>query len=123
MRTCPRCKTNKELSEFYNRRNKKGNSVYCKKCTTNQTIERQRAFKEKAVIYKGGKCQKCGYNKCNSALEFHHINPSEKDFQISKLKLTSWCLKIERELDKCTLLCSNCHKEEHFKTSSLGANG
>lgn len=115
MRTCPRCKTSKELYEFYNRRNKEGNSVYCKKCTTNQTIERQRALKERAVIYKGGKCQQCGYNKCNSALEFHHVNPSEKDFQISKLKLTSWCLKIERELDKCTLLCSNCHKEEHSK--------
>ena len=123
MRNCPRCKQNKELNEFYNRRNKIGNSVYCKKCTTNQTIERQKALKKNAVKYKGGKCQNCGYNKCNSALEFHHVNPNEKDFSLSNVKLTSWSIKIKQELDKCILLCSNCHREEHVKISSLGANG
>jgi hypothetical protein len=36
-----------------------------------------------AIAYKGGECSICGYNKCVAALEFHHLNPSEKDFTIS----------------------------------------
>ena len=60
---------------------------------------------------KGGKCSRCGYDKCLKALEFHHIDPSKKDFTISN---DHFRLKdaIE-ESKKCILLCSNCHKEFH----------
>lgn len=67
--------------------------------------------KEKAVEYKGGKCSVCGYDKCINALCFHHINPHEKDFTISGRNL-SWN-RIQSELDKCVMLCSNCHIELH----------
>lgn len=70
-------------------------------------------IKIKAVEYKGGRCEKCGYNKCIWALEFHHINKNEKEFTISHYSKLSWN-KIENELDKCELLCSNCHKEVHY---------
>ena len=59
----------------------------------------------------GGKCIRCGYDKCIKALEFHHIDPTKKDFTISngnfKLK------EAIEESKKCILICSNCHKEFH----------
>lgn len=65
------------------------------------------------IKYKGGKCQICGYDKCFAALEFHHLDPKEKDFTISG---KSWAFeKLKKEVDKCILVCSNCHKEIHFK--------
>lgn len=67
--------------------------------------------KTKLVEYKGGKCQCCGYNRCIRALEFHHLDPSHKDFTISGKSKSFETLK--KEADKCILVCSNCHKEIH----------
>ena len=67
--------------------------------------------KKKLIDYKGGKCEICGYNKCDSALQFHHKNPNEKDFSISGKSLSFDRLKDE--VDKCMLVCSNCHAEIH----------
>lgn len=69
--------------------------------------------------YKGGKCQRCGYNKCNRALEFHHIDPSKKDFGISK-NINRNIEDLKREVDKCILLCSNCHAEVHQELYEQG---
>lgn len=62
----------------------------------------------------GGKCICCGYDKCNSALEFHHINPEEKDFSFGAAMASpkAWSSLVV-ELRKCVLLCSNCHREVH----------
>jgi hypothetical protein len=109
---CPRCKDEKVIDEFYRRRNDANCSTYCKSCTTSITTERQRLVKQKAVDYLGGKCSICTYDRYLGALEFHHINPSEKDFTIAELKLTSF-EKIKAELDKCLLVCANCHREIH----------
>ena len=109
---CNRCKTIKELSEFYKRRNDKEPSAYCKSCTHNQTIERQRKLKQQAIDYKGGKCILCGYAKYNGSLDFHHIDPSKKEFGLGNAHLTSFD-KVKSELDKCVLLCRNCHAEVH----------
>lgn len=75
---------------------------------------RRKKLKVASIIYKGGKCQVCGYNKCFSALEFHHRNRSIKDFTISGVTTCSWD-KLKKELDKCDLVCSNCHKEIESK--------
>ena len=109
---CTRCNTSKELSEFYKRRNDKEPSSYCKLCTNSQTTERQQKLKQHAIGYKGGKCCICGYNKCAQALAFHHIDTSTKEFSIAHAKLTSFS-KIKAELDKCILVCNNCHSEIH----------
>lgn len=69
--------------------------------------------KEKAVEYKGGKCEKCGYNKCIAAMDFHHINPDEKIYDVKDLMIRKWEI-IQTEIDKCILLCSNCHRELHW---------
>lgn len=68
-------------------------------------------IKQRLVDYKGGKCQICGYNRCINALEFHHVNPEEKDFTISGGTKSFDTLKPE--IDKCILVCSNCHREIH----------
>lgn len=117
-RYCPTCKQYKSFDEFYTRRKTKC-SGWCRQCVTKQTIKRGRSLKGECVEYKGGKCQKCGYNKCQAALDFHHRNPEEKDFAICK---RYGCRKIsdrmKKELDKCDLLCANCHREEHFNKAS-----
>ena len=68
-------------------------------------------IKERAVKYKGGCCEKCGYDKCLWSLHFHHKNSNEKDFTING-KSWKWEI-IKNELDKCILLCANCHGEIH----------
>ena len=71
----------------------------------------RRAVKRNLIEYKGGKCQICGYNRCQEALEFHHLDPQEKDFTISGGTKSFESLKPE--VDKCMLLCANCHREIH----------
>lgn len=111
-KVCPRCKRQLLAEAFYNRRDGKNLSPYCKACTSDQTIERMRRFKEQCVAYKGGKCFRCGYERCIDALEFHHINPKEKDLQLSAGKGYRFD-RAKPELDKCSLACANCHREIH----------
>jgi 5-methylcytosine-specific restriction endonuclease McrA len=65
------------------------------------------------VSYKGGCCQVCGYDRCIEALEFHHLDPSRKDFGISYKGYTRSWERVKEEADKCVLLCANCHREVH----------
>jgi uncharacterized Zn finger protein (UPF0148 family) len=70
-----------------------------------------------AVTYKGGKCELCGYSKCFDALHFHHKDPNEKAFSPSGGSI-SW-ERMRNEIDKCALLCANCHSEVHAGLVSL----
>lgn len=70
------------------------------------------ALKERAIAFLGGKCQQCGYAKCPAAFDFHHLDPREKDFDISSRM--AWTPAMETELKKCVLLCANCHREAHY---------
>jgi len=98
-------------SEFYKRPD--GSLVgYCKKCHNEVILEAKRKRKKKAIDYKGGKCSVCEYDKCDGALEFHHLDPTKKEFKISSSKKLGF-KKIQKELDKCVLLCANCHRETH----------
>jgi DNA-directed RNA polymerase subunit RPC12/RpoP len=112
-RFCNRCQKQVPTKDFYSRRRKPNSSVYCKTCSNEQAITRQRAIKSKMIEYKGGKCERCGYDKCQAALEFHHKDPSKKDFTIAHAKQRSFNDEIKQELDKCILVCSNCHREVH----------
>ena len=79
--------------------------------------QKERAIKRKLELIKlkGGKCEKCGYNKNLGALEFHHLDPSIKEFNLDERHLSNTTIeKILNELDKCILVCSNCHKEIHY---------
>lgn len=83
--------------------------------------EWRRRQKQKAVDYLGGYCKNCGYSKCLDALEFHHRDPDKKEFRFSQYP-NNW-EKAKKELDKCDLLCANCHREVHavWKSAKIKA--
>ena len=60
-------------------------------------------------------CAICGYNECRESLDFHHTNPKDKLFKINKRTLDWSIEKMVDELNKCILLCKNCHYELHYK--------
>ena len=72
------------------------------------------SLKIKALQYKGNKCQKCGYDDCLAALSFHHRDPTQKEMSWGHLRKRNLEF-IKKELDKCDLLCLNCHAKEHYK--------
>lgn len=104
------------------------NRKYCYDCAPHEdencshsqavTIKR-RAIKRALIMRHGGKCERCGYDKCMRALDFHHLDPTQKDFGISKTLTKSFATLCE-ETDKCILLCSNCHAEEHQRLYEKG---
>ena len=73
--------------------------------------KRRRKIKAMAIAYKGGKCQLCGYSRFQGALDLHHLNPKNKNFGIADKGYTRSWKRIEAELDKCILVCANCHRE------------
>jgi hypothetical protein len=75
--------------------------------------ERRRKLKAMVVEYRGGKCVLCGYKKCISALDLHHIDESQKKFGLSVRGVTRAWEKVKAEADKCVLVCANCHREIH----------
>lgn len=108
---CPICNEQFKITDF-----SQINRKYCFKCSpsTNNPTEKTKAIRKRLIIDRGGKCERCGYNKCLAALEFHHLNPADKEFSISNNGLPSF-EKAQKEANKCILLCANCHREEHNK--------
>lgn len=91
-----------------------GKSSLCNSCSV--TIKRLKN-KMLAISYLGGECKRCGFRGDPSAFDFHHRESAEKEFRISgKLDRTSW-EKLRKELDKCDLMCSSCHREIHSRYS------
>jgi len=78
---------------------------------------RRLLFKRKLVEENGGKCRVCGYDRCLKALEFHHIDPKKKNFQITNFitrctSLNNYEIAL-KETKLCALVCRNCHAEIH----------
>ena len=69
--------------------------------------------KERAIYVMGGSCQCCGYSTCIQALEFHHLNPEEKEINFGSNTNLGWGA-VKEELKKCILVCANCHREIHY---------
>jgi len=106
-------KTNRQISDalnvsmstvLYHREEK----YRLKKNETRQA--RRNSIKRELVKAAGGKCVKCGYDKCVASLDFHHVNPEEKD----PTPFFDSLNKGLKEIKKCILVCSNCHREIHF---------
>jgi len=83
----------------------------CKMCVQERITEHRRKTKRKLVDHFGGKCTICEYDKCVQALQFHHIDPSKKEFGISNSGITRSWDKLLVEANKCILVCGNCHVE------------
>jgi len=122
---CTKCKTIKPITEFYkDKQTKDKHGRWCKKCAYDNSInwyrdnkpkhniaqnKRHRKHKLEYINLKGGECQICGYNKCIAALDFHHaIGDKEKQIALATHKVAL------KELDKCILVCANCHREIHY---------
>lgn len=90
---------------------RKNGHAACRACVVDAVVECRKKKKRKLVELCGGKCIICGYNKCPQALQFHHMNPSEKSFNIShKGHCRKW-EEVVAEVKKCILVCANCHAE------------
>lgn len=101
-----------DKARMMNKGNGRKSQSLCKKCHNENTIKKGRKNKDLLLLYKGGKCERCEYNECSDALEFHHVDPKSKDPSFQSLR--HWSLeKAKKEVDKCMLLCSNCHRAKH----------
>lgn len=110
--------------------------VYCRECKENKkklarkqkaaknsakVVQWRRNAKQKLVELRGGKCEICGYCKCLRALQFHHKNPAEKKFALSQANTKRFALMLA-EVEKCILLCANCHAEIEDEKYKLGCD-
>lgn len=136
-RYCKKCDSFKpQTSDFWHKRKsrKDGWEFYCKECIKKITLLNYNKNKEKwnETTRKNKKLQRQKINeyknslsclKCNESrnwlLDFHHIDPNKKDFQISQGERYGW-EKIKKELEKCIVLCSNCHRDFHYQEKQEG---
>lgn len=107
-KTCSNCKKPKTL-EFFRK-----NRGICRACEASYRAERHRQLKKVCVEYLGGCCVKCKKKHHQTVFDFHHRNPNEKSFEISDKLHFGNMEKLIKELDKCDLLCANCHRLEHY---------
>ena len=96
-----------DASKFYGRR-----KDYCGKCHNQDVKARGHSKRLKALDYLGGECKACGFDKYKTALDIHHLDPNQKDDNFASMRGWSW-ERIQIELDKCILLCRNCHSAVH----------
>lgn len=111
---CPKCETDKPLSEFY-KKTKNHYQTYCKPCFNEYCSERWINKKIESIKYLGSKCNHCPISfpiYPYVVFDFHHLDPSIKQFNWDKMKLQTQ-ETIFKELDKCILLCANCHRVIH----------
>jgi hypothetical protein len=85
----------------------------------NAVAKRRKKIRQMALDYLGGKCSLCNYNRCEAALDFHHIDEKTKNFGLSQSGLTRSWERTKEELNKCVLLCANCHREIHAEKMQL----
>ena len=105
MNTCENCE-----KEFFYKHDGTMRKALCGACAVSRSRKNRKKF---LVEYCGGECVLCGYSKSTEALDFHHVDPSIKDFGISDRGITRSLKKSLDEIEKCVLLCSNCHREVH----------
>ena len=105
------------LTEFY-LQNRGG--YRCRRCVKVSVTEWRRRVKRVLIEEAGGACVLCGYHRCPAALHFHHLDPSKKEFVISREGATRSLEEARKEAAKCVLLCANCHAEVETGYASLG---
>jgi transposase len=95
----------------------------CRRCRSERVIRRRHAIKAALVAEAGGRCVLCGYSRCLSALAFHHVEPSGKEFGISHRGVTRSLARARAEAEKCVLLCANCHAEVEAGLATTNGSG
>jgi transposase len=116
--TVSRCRHHGE-TEFV----REGRGYYrCKRCRVEATVRRRHLLKRILVEEAGGKCVLCGYSRCVRALEFHHLDPKTKQFELNYRGCTRSLAVLRAEASKCALLCSNCHAEVEAGIAAVPLN-
>lgn len=122
MKKCTMCSLEKSTDSFYEQVQVGSNGQrwhyldsFCKQCRSRYTSLRRQERKRQAVEYLGGQCVRCGLKTDRvEVYDFHHRDPSQKDFSIGKNVRSLQA--IMPELDKCDLVCSNCHRIIHAES-------
>jgi transposase len=97
-------------------------SYRCKQCRVERVSRRRRNIKRILVEEAGGKCLICGYDRCQQVLQFHHLDPSEKEFDLGRSGVTRSIARARAEAHKCVLLCANCHAEVEAGIAAVPLN-
>jgi transposase len=99
---------------------REGRGYYrCKRCRMDRVSQRRQVVKRTLVEEAGGKCLLCGYDGCQQALEFHHLDPRLKEFDLGRKGVTRSLARSRAEARKCVLLCANCHREVEAGIATL----
>ena len=119
---CSKCGKELPIEDFNWRDKKKGiRRSECKYCHSAHMKKKYQDNKNQINSLKSTlSCVKCGYNKCVTALEFHHTDPSQKEETIARLSVHSNNGKVFEEIKKCVILCANCHREFHYEEKQNG---
>lgn len=96
-----------------------GDRYRCGRCNSEAVSRRRRRIKQTLVAEHGGACLLCGYSRHVGALEFHHLDPADKEFSLGHAGLTRSLASARAEASKCALLCANCHAEVEAGIVSL----
>jgi transposase len=94
----------------------------CGRCRSEAVSKRRRSVKRMLVEEAGGECILCGYSRCHRALEFHHLNPRTKEFDLGRTGVSRSLARCRAEASKCVLLCSNCHAEVEAGVAAVPLN-
>lgn len=133
MKICSLCKQNKPMTEFAVAKTKAdGRSYDCKQChrdynkvyyKKNYKAERERLEKrqkeqrqklEQMLHEVKTKCGRCDESRF-AALDFHHKDPLTKEITVAEAFARNWTVeRVKKEIDKCEVICSNCHRVEHW---------
>lgn len=93
----------------------------CSRCNAAAVAAWRRRLKQRLIDEMGGACTECGYARCASALQFHHLDPTSKRFALSHKGLARSYAEARQEAQKCVLLCANCHAEVEAGVRQLSA--
>jgi transposase len=91
----------------------------CRRCRAERVSDHRRKVKRTLIAEAGGACALCGYNRCEAALQFHHLDPREKSFHLSLRGVTRAIELLRKEASKCILLCATCHAEVEAGVASI----
>lgn len=109
------CKKHGETNFYVEKNGRKR----CRKCSSMYVSNHRIEMKKGLVIAFGGKCVKCGYDRCVGALDFHHRDSKNKKFGLSERGMCHSWRNVLEEANKCDLLCANCHREIENKYSDV----
>ena len=100
-------------------RSRDGKRYRCRLCRVEAVSARRRRVKRILIEEAGGACRLCGYDRYAGALQFHHLDPSEKAFAIAGRGLARSLDRAREEVAKCVLVCANCHAELEGGVASI----